>query len=178
MDIFNQSCQCHYRRNSDESIRSLERIFQQTPTQENQLQLNIARMRAGLLPIPHVFRGSEGWDAQTILADGRIISSSTVYHIQSQSFDLAWWGIDHGTWVGSDVLGWSGEDQEIFDLGDHYYAYSTSPTQEEVVMAHQQVVAYMINRGYKMAMSERQYYRWEWPLEEDRDELRIRRASR
>jgi hypothetical protein len=145
---------------SDAFIRSLERDFQQTPTQETQLPVNIARMRAGLLPLPRIYHYIEGWTAQTILQEKRIISSATVSHD-------GWWGIGHATWSSGD----SG-DSRMVDLGDHFVreyhdrsrerASENRPTKEEVALAHQQVVQYLLEH-LQTALSRRKYYRWAWP---------------
>jgi len=132
------------KRNPDEKINNLELAYALVPSEENRERLSFARMQVGLLPIPKVFLFNEGWQAQSTLLDGSVISSATTSHD-------GWWGINHATW--NDAV----DKKAIRDLGNHLVSscYSTGllfselpkPTKEQVLATHQEVVTAALRDG-------------------------------
>ena len=128
----------HCRCNPDDEIRYLERQYQLEGTDEARNRLNVARSRAGLDLIPRIFEFGEGWQAQTTLPDGIIISSATASHD-------GWWGVDHLSWKTGDPA----SDKDSCSLGNHLISrappgvlitHTPKPTKEQVIESHREAV--------------------------------------
>jgi len=152
-----------YRRNSDESIRKLERQYLTEPTESLRSVINQARKRAHKKLLPPSYRlflfnkeayPPEGaWQIQSQVGD-LIISSASALHD-------GWWGIDHGAWPVIPSPEKSPED--FISLGNHlvsvqFPAALPKPKQRQVVQAHLEVVGFIETQGLEAVPSS--YHRW------------------
>jgi len=129
-----------HRYNPDVNLRQLEREYATSPSPDLMDKIIRVYERSGNF---RFFIFSEGWQVQTTLPDGRVISSAT------QSHD-GWWGIGHITWIG---------DSEEQGLGDHAVGDypGPPPTREQVAKAHFEVVRKIEQEGIDSVVS---YHRW------------------